>query len=109
MTPPGLGHTHVAFTVRYQGRSLRLTSEVDIFPAFLPTSNPPPGRKYVALYDTGATHSAVSPKVVSDFQLASIGARNVGVGGGMLTTTSHLVNIGLPNRAMFSMMQVAQM
>jgi len=51
----------------------------------------------------------VSPQVVADLQLASIGARNVGVGGGMLATTSHLVNIGLPNRVMFPMMQVAKM
>jgi hypothetical protein len=46
---------------------------------------------------------------VADLQLASIGARNVGVGGGTLATTSHLVNIGLPNKAMFSMVSVAKM
>ena len=96
-----------AFTVKYQGRSLRLTSEVEIFPAFQPPASPTTGKKYFALYDTGATHSSVSPRVVSDLQLASIGARNVGVGGGTLETTSHLVNIALPNRVMFGMMPVA--
>jgi len=87
-----------------------LTSEIEIFPAFTPPAPPQiQGKKYVALYDTGATHSAVSPKVVADFQLASVGARSVGVGGGTLTTTSHLVNIALPNKVMFGMTQVAQM
>jgi predicted aspartyl protease len=109
-TPVGVPPiAHTAFTVRYSGRSLRLTSEVEIFPAHLPTPNSPSGKNYVALYDTGATHSAISPQVVTDLALASIGARNVGVGGGMLATTSHLVNIALPNKVMFPMMQAAKM
>jgi hypothetical protein len=114
MTPavgsPKLQHP-TAFTIRYNGRSLRLTSEVDIFPAFDPATAiaPPQSRRYQALYDTGATHSAVSPQVVTDLQLASIGARNVGVGGGTLATTSHLVNIVLPNRVLFAMVPVAKM
>lgn len=99
---------HMAFTCRYNGRSLRLTGEVEVFPAFSPTQPQPQGRKYQALYDTGATHSSISPKVVSDLGLASVGAQNVGVGGGTLATTAHLVNIGLPNKVMFQMMRVAQ-
>lgn len=101
----------VAFTVRYNGRSFTLTSEIEVFPAFDPSQTPKPqvqGRKYKALYDTGATHSSVSPKVVAELGLASVGAQNVGVGGGTLATTAHLVNIGLPNKVMFSMMRVAQ-
>jgi hypothetical protein len=105
MTPSG----HKAFTTRYKGRSLRLTNEVDIFPAHGPSGPFLQGNKYQALYDTGATHSAISPKVVADFQLASIGATNVGVGGGTLATTAHLINIGLPNGVMFAMLRVAQM
>lgn len=101
--------SHTAFTTRYKGRSLRLINEVEIFPAHGPSGPFPQGKKYQALYDTGATHSAISPKVVADLQLASIGATNVGVGGGTLTTTSHLVNIGLPNKVMFVMSRVAQM
>jgi hypothetical protein len=97
-----------AFTCRYNGRSLRLTSEIEIFPAFDPSQPLPQSRKYQALYDTGATHSSISPTVVADLGLASVGAQNVGVGGGTLTTTVHLVNIGLPNKVMFPMMRVAQ-
>ena len=105
-----------AFTARVNGRTLRLITEVEIFPPFTPaitTTNPvvPPaqGKKYQGLYDTGATNSAISPQVVDDFQLASIGARTVGVGGGSLPTTAHLVNIGLPNRVLFPMVPVAKM
>jgi hypothetical protein len=97
------------FTIRYQGRSLRLNSEVEIFPAFGPNDPPLQGKKYQALYDTGATNSAVSPIVVSDLGLKPTRAINVGVGGGALTTTSHLINIGLPNRVMFQVIEVSQM
>ena len=100
---------HMAFTCRYQGRSLTLVSDVEIFPAFVPPAKPPGSKMYKALYDTGATHSAVSPKVVADLNLTSIGATNVGVGGGTLTTTSHLVTIGLPNRVLFGTVRVASM
>ncbi len=100
---------YMAFTCRYDGRSSRLTSEVEVFPAFQPPQPKPQGRKYLALYDTGATHSSISPKVVTELGLASIGAQNVGVGGGTLTTTTHLVNIGLPNKVMVQMVRVAQM
>ena len=99
---------HMAFTCRYNARSLRLTGEVEVFPAFIPPQPQTQGRKYQALYDTGATHSSISPKVVYDLGLASVGAQNVGVGGGTLATTAHLVNIGLPNKVMFPMMRVAQ-
>jgi len=102
------GLAPMAFTCRYAARSLRLQSEIEIFPAFDPSQSLLQGRKYQALYDTGATHSSISPKVVAELALASVGAQNVGVGGGTLTTTAHLVNIGLPNKVMFPMMRVAQ-
>jgi predicted aspartyl protease len=97
-----------AFTARANGRVLRLISEVEIFLPFTGTLPPAAGKKYQALYDTGATHSAISPQVVQDLNLPSIGARTVGVGGGFLPTTSHLVNIALPNRVMVQMAQVAK-
>jgi predicted aspartyl protease len=68
----------------------------------------PQGHKYQALYDTGATHSSISPRIVAELGLSSVGAQKVGVGGGMLTTTVHLVNIELPNKMMFPMMRLAQ-
>jgi SEC-C motif/Aspartyl protease len=98
-----------AFTTRFNGRSLRLITPVEIFPAFDLAGMPTKSRTYQALYDTGATNSTITPQVVADLQLASIGAINVGVGGGSLTTTSHLVNIALPNKVMFAMTKVAKM
>lgn len=107
MTTPGTppGFSPMAFTCRANARSLRLVTEVEIFPA---STTPVQGKTYQALYDTGATHSSVSPKVIADLQLQSIGAISVHVGGGTLPTTAHLVNIGLPNRVMFQMWRVSK-
>ena len=98
-----------AFTARASGRVLRLTSEVELFPAFAAGSPPTQGRKYIALYDTGATHSAISPRVVQDLSLPSIGARTIGVGGGFIPTTSHLVNVSLPNKVTITMATLAKL
>jgi hypothetical protein len=99
-----------AFTCRYPIIVPALVTDVELFPpvTFTPPGRPLGGIKYKALFDTGATHSSISPKVVADLSLASIGATNVGVGGGILTTTSHLVNIGFPNGVMFQLVRVAK-
>jgi hypothetical protein len=105
----GQPQQYIAFTVRYSGRSPRLTSEIEIFPAFAPGQPPSTGKKFVALYDTGATNSAVSPQVVADLNLPVIRAGNAAVGGGVIPTTVHLVNIALPNKVMFPMVTVSRM
>jgi predicted aspartyl protease len=97
-----------AFTSRSNGRVAKLINEVEIFPAFAPNTAPLPGKKYIALYDTGATHSAISPKVVQELNLPIIRATRVGVGGGFHDTTSHLVNIKLPSNVMCPMFTVAK-
>jgi hypothetical protein len=99
----------IAFTVRYSGLVNKIVTPVTIFPAFNPqTQNVPSSRQFEALYDTGATHSSISPKVVAELNLPVVGAIKVGVGGGHLETTTHLVTIGLPNNVMFGIQQVAQ-
>lgn len=98
-----------AFTTRFNGRAAKLTNQVEIFPAFAANTAPLPGKIYVALYDTGATHSTISPKVVQELNLPVIRATRVGVGGGFHDTTSHLVNIKLPSKVMCPMFTVAKL
>lgn len=97
-----------SFTVRYPQKVPVLSTDVEIFPAFQPPQPVPAGKKYKAVYDTGATQSAVSPTVVHDLGLPSIGAAQVGTAGGALNTTAHLINIGLPNMVMFPMVRVTK-
>src|ERR1019366_9470461 len=99
-----------SFTVRYPQRVAILCTDVQIFQPFqLQQGQPlPAGKKYIAVYDTGATQSAISPTVVNDLGLPSIGAAQVGTAGGTVSTTTHLINIGLPNRVMFQMVRVTK-
>ncbi|HNY41114.1 MAG TPA: hypothetical protein PKJ41_11990, partial [Bryobacteraceae bacterium] len=98
----------MAFTCRSSGRANVLTSEIQVFPAFQRSETPPKGIRCHAIYDTGATNSAITPEIVDTLALASIGNTIVGVGGGTLNTSSHLVNIALPNHVIFPMMRVAK-
>lgn len=97
-----------AFTTRYPGRSLQLVNDVVVFPFSLQGSTPPKGNGYKALYDTGATFSAVSPRVVADLGLPSIGTTTVSTPKGMYDTTTHLVNIKLPNDVTFRNIRVTK-
>jgi predicted aspartyl protease len=86
-----------------------LISDVEIFTAFIPPSSPTNHKTYKALYDTGATHSSITPRVVADLQLAPVGNTVVGRAGGTTGTTVHLVNIRLPNHVMFPLVRVANL
>ncbi|MFA5858184.1 MAG: retroviral-like aspartic protease family protein [Elusimicrobiota bacterium] len=57
-------------------------------------------RKYKAVWDTGATHTAITPKVVSDLQLQPIDVAKVYVVDSEepKTVDVYLVDIILPNR-----------
>jgi hypothetical protein len=97
-----------AFTVRYPQKVPVLCTDVEIFPAFQLGQPVPAAKKYNAVYDTGAMQSAISPTVVNDLGLPSIGAAKVGTAAGPLDTTAHLINIGLPNKVMFQMVRVTK-
>jgi predicted aspartyl protease len=57
---------------------------------------------FVAIWDTGATHSVISPNVVKACGLQSIGVQRVyHAQGEALNVKRFLVNLGLPNRVGF--------
>lgn len=60
-----------------------------------------------AIWDTGATHSAISPKVVMACNLKSTGFRSVQYADGSIKIVPvYLVNIGLPNEVVYSSIRV---
>lgn len=88
-----------AFTIHGDGLFRSIQSHVLLTEAFDPKTQPVPAKeiKYVALWDTGATGSVISPKVVEDLGLPVIGRRNVTDANRTMETTEHLVNIMMPN------------
>ncbi|HPA26080.1 MAG TPA: SEC-C metal-binding domain-containing protein [Acidobacteriota bacterium] len=98
-----------AFTARADGRLSSLRTEIEVWPAFHPEKgvSPPPSKKYVGIYDTGATGSAISKKVAQDLNLECIGVINVQTAKGIHECDTFLINIGMPNRVLFPMIRVS--
>ncbi len=93
-------NTVVAFTVSYKELTNVLGSCAEISEAFHPasTSPPPPHHKYNAIWDTGATGTAITQKVVDDCALKPIGMAIVQTAKGQIHTPVYLANIYLPQR-----------
>jgi gag-polyprotein putative aspartyl protease len=62
-----------------------------------------------AIWDTGATATAISKKVVDNLALIPISFTKVGTGGGEVIAPVHLVNIILPNNVIIQNIQVTQL
>ena len=94
-----------ACTVAYNGRANVLRSEVHIAVAFNPSSAPKPlvpqkfnAQKFTAIWDTGATGSVITKKVVDGCGLKPIGVAKVHTASGETTTRVYLASIFLTNK-----------
>jgi len=89
-----------AFTIKHSGLVNRIITEVGLTPAFDPKAPPSPLPSLVptsALWDTGATGTALTPSVVSKLGLIPTGMAIVGHAGGSSPSNTYLVNLYLPN------------
>ncbi len=87
-----------AFTSKANGRANTLTTKVRISPVFDPKTPSVTKSDYLAIWDTGATNSVISAKMVADLGLAPTGAREVhGVHGKEFCNT-YLICLYLPNQ-----------
>jgi hypothetical protein len=65
-------------------------------------------REYIAIWDTGATHSAITKKVADNLNLKPTGIAEVRYGDGKASTNTYLVNITLPNNVMVPHVRVTE-
>ena len=99
-----------AFNVAYSGLSPVLTSEVHITSPFEP-SNPPKEaglKQFLAIWDTGATNSVITQKVVQGCGLSPIAIVNVHTAGGEALSNVYLVSIRLPNKVIIPQIRVTE-
>jgi hypothetical protein len=91
---------HHAFTIRYGRQERVLLTKVNVC---LPISHEEAQtqkvdfKEYIAIWNTGATHSAITKKIVDDLKLQPTGARETRHAGGKSINNTYLVNIALPN------------
>ena len=89
-----------AFSSPHPGLAEELLTTVEVSQSFNPNVrdlNPPPSKVYKALWDTGATGSGISVKVVNELGLSIIGKSIVSHVQGEAISSRYLVNIILPN------------
>jgi predicted aspartyl protease len=102
----------VAFTSAYDRVSRVLINEVYISSAIASSSKqisrPPDSKQYRALWDTGATGSVITRKVVDECGLKPISIANVHHAKGTGTSNVYLVSIFLPNGVCFPSLRVTE-
>lgn len=99
-----------SFTIAYSGRVNALVTDIDIFPAFDPsTTNPHPAHKcYKCIWDTGATNTVITKKVADELNLKPIGMTLVKHAKGEDMSEIYLVNVRLLNNVGFASVKVTE-
>lgn len=97
------------FTVTAGGSLRELVTKCGIIAAFegdAPPSGHPPYGEFDAIWDTGATNSVISKRVVDACQLKPISMAQVHTANGSCLSEVYLVNVRLPNGVGFRNVRV---
>lgn len=99
-----------SFTVAHNGIASVLTSQVRIQQAFDPKVSQPaiPTTEYKAIWDTGATKTAITSKVATECGLKPTGMCKVKTASGESDTCTYFVSLYLPNKVCISQIRVTQ-
>jgi len=99
-----------SFTAEASGIARVLTSEAHISQPFSPSSPPksPNLTRFTAIWDTGATGSVITEKVVKRCGLKPIGMVTAHTASGKEPRPVYLVSIFLPNKVCFSQLRVVE-
>ena len=101
-----------ALTNIYPGIANRLITKARVAEAFDLAGDPtsfPTSLETDALWDTGATHSVITPKVVTALNLKATGTTFAQHGGGRTQQDTYMVNLMLPNGVAFAGVIMAEM
>lgn len=94
---------HHALTIRYDRRARMLFNQVGVCLPVTPEEAKTQNiklKEYLAIWDTGTTHSAITKKVVDDLKLQPTGVRKTRHANGKSSNNTYLVNIALPKYLM---------
>ena len=97
-----------AFTTYYDERKNVLINEVQVTAAYTPAegSPAPAFEEYKSIWDTGATCTVITRRVVEDCNLKAIGMSRVRGVNDVRSAESYLINIRLPNDVEFGNLRV---
>lgn len=98
-----------SFTLAHDGIAKVLVTDAHIGAPSKPGIQPPIGRKYRAIWDTGATSTVITRKVVDECSLKPIGMTQSHTAGGKIDNCPvYLVSVFLPNFVVFHNLRVVE-
>ena len=87
-----------AFTLKSSGLLNMLKTDTLILSRARDDSKPYIPKIWNGLWDTGASKSSITQRVVDDLGLIPMGNANICTANGIVTVNTYFVDIGLPNR-----------
>jgi predicted aspartyl protease len=99
----------ISFITSYNGIARELRNQVRVAPPVQP-GGPPPANLPVfdALWDTGATSTVITPKVVNAIGVKPISVVTAHTAGGSVQQNVHLISLYLPNNVAFPALRVSE-
>jgi hypothetical protein len=95
-------------TVKGNGLLPAIKSAVTVSTPTLEIEIPPVNKQYMAIWDTGATNSVVTPTIVKDLGLRQTGVKKVHAAGITEMRPTYLVDIYLPNKVVVTGVEVTE-
>lgn len=100
-----------SFTLSSDGGKLReLKTKCGVCPAFDPSKGGkhPKVSEYIGLWDTGASGTVISHRVVASLDLKPVGKSKVFHADGESVVNNYLINLFLPNKVAFQSIRVTE-
>ena len=89
-----------AFTLKARGLLNNLPTQTLIISETRDKSFNPIPKMWNAIWDTGASKSCISPKIVEYLHLIPVGKASISTANGLTDTNTYFINVGLPNGVM---------
>lgn len=86
-----------AFTLRSQGILNMLQTDTLILSTVRDDTVPYTPKMWKGLWDTGASRSSITQRIVDDLSLIPIGNTKISTANGEVVVNTYLVDVGLPN------------
>lgn len=97
------------FTVHYNAEVSELKSPIFVSTAFDENTEIPTfQRKYIGIWDTGATNTVISTTIVNDYQLKPIDVAKVHHAGGTSLCNVYWISLKLPNDVIIPTISVTE-
>lgn len=87
----------LAFTLKSAGILNMLKTDTLVLSEVRDKTKPYTPKMWVGLWDTGASKSSITKRIVNDLSLIPVGNTNISTANGVVTVNTYFVDIGLPN------------